>query len=51
MLHCLDRPHRLAYVLGEIPDLSGPEAAQVRRETSPDANSLMSSVSVTTFKR
>jgi hypothetical protein len=29
MLQCLDRPHRLAYVLGEILDLSGPEAADV----------------------
>ena len=29
MLQCLDRPHRLAYVLGEIMDLSGPEAAEV----------------------
>ena len=27
MLQCLDRPHRLAYVVGEILDLSGPEAA------------------------
>jgi DNA-directed RNA polymerase specialized sigma24 family protein len=27
MLQCLDRPHRLAYVLGEILDLSGREAA------------------------
>lgn len=27
MLQCLDRPHRLAYVLGEIFDLSAPEAA------------------------
>ena len=27
MLQCLDRPHRLAYVLGEILELSGPEAA------------------------
>jgi len=27
MLQCLDRPHRLAYILGEIFDLSGPEAA------------------------
>ena len=27
MLQCLDRPHRLAYVLGEIMDFSGPEAA------------------------
>ena len=35
MLQCLDRPHRLAYVLGEILDLSGPEAAQVQ-EISPD---------------
>jgi RNA polymerase sigma factor (sigma-70 family) len=29
MLQCLDRPHRLAFVLGEILDLSGPEAAEV----------------------
>jgi RNA polymerase sigma factor (sigma-70 family) len=28
MLQCLDRPHRVAYVLGEILDLSGPEAAE-----------------------
>ena len=28
MLQCLDRPHRLAYVLGEIFDLPGPEAAE-----------------------
>jgi RNA polymerase sigma factor (sigma-70 family) len=27
MLQCLDRPHRLAYVLGELMDFSGPEAA------------------------
>jgi RNA polymerase sigma factor (sigma-70 family) len=27
MLQCLDRPHRLAYVLGEILELTGPEAA------------------------
>lgn len=27
MLQCLDRPHRVAYVLGEIFDLPGPEAA------------------------
>jgi RNA polymerase sigma factor (sigma-70 family) len=27
MLQCLDRPHRLAYVLGEILDMPGPEAA------------------------
>ena len=29
MLQCLDRPHRLAYVLGEILDIPGPEAAEV----------------------
>ncbi len=28
MLQCLDRPHRLAYVFGEILELSGPEAAE-----------------------
>ena len=28
MLQCLDRPHRLAYVLGEIFELSAPEAAE-----------------------
>jgi len=35
MLQCLDRPHRLAYVLGEILDLSGPLAAEAL-EISPD---------------
>lgn len=29
MLTCLDRPHRLAYVLGEILELQGDEAARV----------------------
>jgi len=29
MLQCLDRPHRLAYVLGEIMELPGPDAAVV----------------------
>jgi DNA-directed RNA polymerase specialized sigma24 family protein len=29
MLQCLDRPHRLAYVVGEILDVSGPEAADI----------------------
>jgi RNA polymerase sigma factor (sigma-70 family) len=29
MLQCLDRPHRLAYVLGEILEMSGPEAAEI----------------------
>jgi hypothetical protein len=29
MLQCLDRSHRLAYVLGEIMELSGPDAAEV----------------------
>ena len=29
MLQCLDRSHRLAYVVGEILDLPGPEAAEV----------------------
>lgn len=28
MLQCLDRPHRIAYVLGEILDLPAPEAAE-----------------------
>jgi RNA polymerase sigma factor (sigma-70 family) len=28
ILQCLDRPHRLAYVLGETLDLSAPEAAE-----------------------
>lgn len=35
MLQCLDRPHRLAYVLGEILDLAGPEAAEALA-ISPD---------------
>ncbi len=29
MLQCLDRPHRSAYILGEIIELPGPEAAEV----------------------
>ena len=29
MLQCLDRPHRLAYVLGEILEMDGEEAARV----------------------
>jgi RNA polymerase sigma factor (sigma-70 family) len=29
MLQCLDRPHRLAYVFGEIFEMSGPEAAEI----------------------
>jgi RNA polymerase sigma factor (sigma-70 family) len=28
MLQCLDRPHRAAYVLGEVMEFSGPEAAE-----------------------
>ena len=35
MLQCLDRPHRLAYVLGEILDVPGPEAADAL-EITPD---------------
>jgi RNA polymerase sigma factor (sigma-70 family) len=35
MLQCLDRPHRLAYVLGEILELPGPEAAEAL-DVSPD---------------
>ena len=35
MLQCLERPHRLAYVLGEILELSGPEAAEVL-DITPD---------------
>ena len=31
MLQCLDRPHRLAYILGEILELDGEEAARVLR--------------------
>jgi RNA polymerase sigma factor (sigma-70 family) len=34
MLQCIDRSHRLAYVLGEILELSGPECAQAL-EISP----------------
>jgi hypothetical protein len=29
MLQCLDRPHRLAYILGEILEMEGEEAARV----------------------
>jgi RNA polymerase sigma factor (sigma-70 family) len=31
MLQCLDRPHRLVYLMGEILELSGPEGAEVLR--------------------
>jgi len=29
MLQCLDRPHRIAFVLGDIMEFTGPEAAEV----------------------
>src|SRR6185436_8073393 len=29
LLTCLDRPHRLAYILGDILELEGPEAARI----------------------
>lgn len=29
MLQCLDRAHRLAYILGEVVELPGPEAAEI----------------------
>jgi len=29
MLQCLDRPHRAAYLLGEVMEFSGPDAAEV----------------------
>lgn len=29
MLHCLDRPHRAAYLLGEFMEFSGPESTEV----------------------
>jgi len=35
MLQCLDRPHRAAYVLGEIMELSGPEAAEALEISPP----------------
>jgi hypothetical protein len=35
MLQCLDRPHRLAYILGEILDLPGPDVAEAL-DISPD---------------
>ena len=35
MLQCLDRPHRLAYILGDVMELSGPEAADALN-ISPD---------------
>ncbi len=31
MLSCLDRPHRLAYILGEILEIDGPEAARIMK--------------------
>lgn len=35
MLQCLDRPGRLAFILGEICEMQGPEAAEIL-EISPD---------------
>jgi RNA polymerase sigma factor (sigma-70 family) len=35
MLQCLDREHRLAYILGEIMEMQGPEAAEIQ-EISPE---------------
>jgi RNA polymerase sigma factor (sigma-70 family) len=35
MLSCLDRPHRLAYILGEILELDGPEAAGILEIDAP----------------
>jgi RNA polymerase sigma factor (sigma-70 family) len=35
MLQCLDRDHRLAYILGEIMELPGPESAEIL-EISPE---------------
>jgi hypothetical protein len=32
---CLDRPHRLAYILGEILELEGPEAARILQISAP----------------
>ena len=31
MLSCLDRPHRLAYILGEILEIDSPEAARIMK--------------------
>src|SRR5438445_2528055 len=31
MLSCMDRPHRLAYILGEILEIDGPEAARIMK--------------------
>ncbi len=35
MLQCLDREHRLAYILGDIMEMQGPEAAEIQ-EISPE---------------
>ncbi|MDE3187758.1 MAG: RNA polymerase sigma factor [Acidobacteriota bacterium] len=35
MLQCLDRDHRLAYILGEVMEMQGPEAAEIL-EISPE---------------
>jgi RNA polymerase sigma factor (sigma-70 family) len=35
MLQCLDREHRLAYILGEVLEMQGPEAAEIL-EISPE---------------
>ena len=35
LLTCLDRPHRLAYILGEILEIEGPEAARILKISAP----------------
>ena len=35
LLTCLDRPHRLAYILGESLEIEGPEAARILKISAP----------------
>jgi RNA polymerase sigma factor (sigma-70 family) len=49
LLTCLDRPHRLAYVLGEILEFEGPEAARILGISPTAFRKRLSRVSV--FRR
>lgn len=50
MLQCLDREHRMAYILGEIMEMQGPEAAEIQ-EISPELFRKRLQVARTTMLR
>jgi hypothetical protein len=50
MLQCLDREHRMAYILGKIMEMQGPEAAEIQ-EISPELFRKRLQVARTTMLR